>query len=228
MVQKTVGLTNRHYWNPWGLTLGTSFTLVLFILAGVFPTFPGDEWVLLKIQGYQAGWLTEAALGVSHLGNTWVAVSLMGAVIVGLLLLQCWIDTLIIFLGIIIIATGNALKLAVGRPRPEYFLVDSVPATLSFPSGHALFAVIFGGLLIFLVGELVQPRLLRWGLQAGLVLLVLAVGASRVYLGFHWPSDVVGGYLFGAVALLELVWLRNRLVNRGPHPSPLPEGEGAR
>lgn len=204
------------------MTLGTSFTLVLFILAGVFPTFPGDEWVLLKIQGYQAGWLTEAALGVTHLGNTWVAASLSGAVIIGLLLLRHRTDALIIFLGVIFIATGNALKLAVGRPRPEYLLVDSVPATLSFPSGHALFAVILGGFLIVLAGELVQPRPVRWGLQASLALLVLAVGASRVYLGFHWPSDVVGGYLFGAVVLLELVWLRNRLVNRGPHPRPTP------
>ena len=124
------------------------------------------------------------------------------------MLLRHRVDALIILLGVIFIAAGNALKLAVGRPRPEYLLVDSVPATLSFPSGHALFAVIFGGFLIFLAGELVQPRLARWSLQAGLALLVLAVGASRVYLGFHWPSDVVGGYLFGIVVLLELVWLR--------------------
>jgi membrane-associated phospholipid phosphatase len=144
-----------------------------------------------------------------------------------LLLLRHRIDALIIFLGVIFIAAGNALKLAVGRPRPEYLLVDSVPASLSFPSGHALFAVIFGGFLIYLVGELVQPRLVRWGLQTGLALLVLAVGASRVYLGFHWPSDVVGGYMFGAVTLLELVWLRNRLVNRlTSPPAPLQEGEG--
>jgi membrane-associated phospholipid phosphatase len=193
-----------------------------------FPTFPGDEWALLKFQGYQSGWLTAAALGATHLGDTWVAASLAGVVIAGLLLLRHRTDALIIFLGVIFIATGNALKLAVGRPRPEYVLVDSVPATLSFPSGHALFAVIFGGFLIFLAGELVQPRLARWGLQASLALLVLAVGASRVYLGFHWPSDVVGGYLFGTVAVLELVWLRNRLVSRGPHPSLLPEGEGAK
>jgi membrane-associated phospholipid phosphatase len=54
----------------------------------------------------------------------------------------------------------------------------------------------------------------RWSLQAGLALLVLAVGASRVYLGFHWPSDVVGGYLFGIVVLLKLVWLRHHLVSK--------------
>jgi membrane-associated phospholipid phosphatase len=212
--RKAAGLTDRIYWNPWGFTAGISFTLVLFILAGVFPTFPGDEWVLLKLQGYQAGWLTEAALAVTFLGDAQVAASVAGAVIAGLLLLRHRVDALIIFLGVIFIATGNALKLAVGRPRPEYLLVDSVPATLSFPSGHALFAVVFGGFLIFLAGELVQPRLARWSLQAGLALLVLAVGASRVYLGFHWPSDVVGGYLFGIVVLLKLVWLRHHLVSK--------------
>src|SRR5919106_5867591 len=103
MVQKTVGLTNRLYWNPWGLTLGTSFTLVLFILAGVFPTFPGDEWALLKFQGYQSGWLTAAALGATHLGDPSVAASLAGVVIAGLVVLRHRTDALIIFLGVIFI-----------------------------------------------------------------------------------------------------------------------------
>jgi membrane-associated phospholipid phosphatase len=189
MMHKTVGLTDRLYWNPWGLTLGTSFTLVLFILAEVFPTFPGDEWVLLKFQGYQTGWLTEAALGVTHLGSTWVAASLAGTVIIGLLLLRHRVDALIIFLGVILIGTGNALKLVVGRPRPEYLLVDSVPATLSFPSGHALFAVIFGGFLIFLAGKLVQPRLVRGGVAGvpGLPLAQRRGGGILV-----WLSSITG------------------------------------
>ena len=73
--------------------------------------------------------------------------------------------------------------------------------------------MLFGGLLIVLVEELGVPTRVRRGLQIGLALLILAVGASRVYLGLHWPSDVVGGYLFGMLALLGLLWLRNRLTN---------------
>ena len=71
------------------------------------------------------------------------------------------------------------------------------------------------GALIFLIQENIRPRLARRTLQVGLALLILVMGASRVYLGVHWPSDVIGGYLLGGLALGGLIWLRNRLVIRG-------------
>ena len=67
-----------------------------------------------------------------------------------------------------------------------------------------------------LVNELPVSTPIRRSFQALLALLILVMGLSRVYLGVHWPSDVMGGYLFGIMALLGLVWLRNRLPNRRP------------
>jgi len=84
-----------------------------------------------------------------------------------------------------------------------------LPSSLSFPSGHSLLAVIVGGILVYLVGLWVKPLLLRWSLQAGLVLVVIGMGASRVYLGLHWPSDVTGPHVLGVMALIGLVGLRN-------------------
>jgi undecaprenyl-diphosphatase len=68
-----------------------------------------------------------------------------------------------------------------------------------------------GGVLVLLVEDLVRPWWLRRALQGVVVLIALAVGASRVYLGAHWPSDVLGGYLAGVLALGGLMWLRDRL-----------------
>jgi len=51
----------------------------------------------------------------------------------------------------------------------------------------------------------------RRAVQVGLILVVAAMGASRVYLGVHWPSDVIGSYVLGVLALVGLVWLRNNL-----------------
>ena len=104
---------------------------------------------------------------------------------------------------------GLLLKELVGRARPDLWLTGPEPSGLSFPSGHATFAMVFGGLLIVFMGEAVSPAPTRRAIQLGLILLILAIGASRVYLGVHWPSDVIGGYLFGGVALLGLVYLRN-------------------
>lgn len=202
---------------PWRYCLvcgGFLVTLAVFLLAWAFSTFPGDETALKGFQGIHLGWLNTAALAATSLGGAKVAALLMGSVVVSLYLLRRRVDSLIVLLSAIPMVAGVFLKEAVGRARPDYFLIGSEPSTQSFPSGHSLFAMVFGGLLIILVGDLVHSPPVRRALQFGLVLLILAVGASRVYLGVHWPSDVLGGYLFGATALLGLVWLRDRLARR--------------
>lgn len=86
------------------------------------------------------------------------------------------------------------LKLAFHRPRPVPFFGLATPAGHSFPSGHAVLAVCFYGALATLVAW--QPR---WAVWTGTVLLAAAIGFSRVYLGVHYPTDVVGGYAAGVV-----------------------------
>jgi membrane-associated phospholipid phosphatase len=110
-----------------------------------------------------------------------------------------------------VVAAGFAIKasikLGIGRPRPtaEVVNVISHPSDYSFPSGHTVYYVVFLGFLWFLTFALVRPRLLRWLLLTVLGALVLLVGLSRVYLGAHWASDVVGGYLLGGALLTTAV-----------------------
>ena len=120
-------------------------------------------------------------------------------------------DAFIVFVAALMIACSNGLKLLVNRERPDYFLITPGPSLPSFPSAHAVFATIFCGILIHLIGEWIASRVLRHALRGALGLMILVVGASRVYLGFHWPSNVVGDYLSGMVVLAELFWWRHRL-----------------
>ena len=90
-----------------------------------------------------------------------------------------------IFGGLAVIAIGNGLKVIVDRPRPDYQILEPLQSGLSFPSGHSLLAVILGGVLVYLVGLWVKPLLLRRAIQAGLIVMVIGMGASRVYLGVH-------------------------------------------
>ncbi len=204
----------RLSWNPWYAGALAFLTVVLFVLARLFPVFPGDEAVLLRLQGFQTQGLTAVAVAVSLLASTPMMLGMVAAATAGLLLLRRWADAVVMGLSLAPMAVGNELKLLVGRPRPEYLLVGTPPTSLSFPSGHALSAAIFGGLLILLLAELVPSRSLRRGLQALVLFLVLAIGASRVYLGLHWPSDVIGGYLFGVAMVWGLTWLRHYLLKR--------------
>ena len=197
------------FWIKVGLAL---FTLLFFVLAFFYPRFPGDLALLLWLQTHQPPWLTKAALTVSQLGDTIVALSMMGAAVVLLLVWRRRDAAVMILLSLAPIGAGNLLKLTVGRTRPEYLLVDVAPASLGFPSGHALFAAIFGGLLVGLAEESIQSPVVRRSLQVGLALLILAVGWSRVYLGLHWPSDVIGGYMYALLAVWLLTWLRRRLL----------------
>ena len=198
---------------------GTVSTLLIFILAWAFATFPGDQGALQSFRTNQSQWLDSAALAVTALGGQAVAAALMAGLIALLMVARRRVDAIVVLIGAAPIMAGWFLKEAVGRARPDFLVLGTEPTSLSFPSGHALFAIIFGGLLIILAGDMIRPVKLRRAIQILLALLILAVGASRVYLGVHYPSDVLGSYLFGAMALLGLVWLRNWIVSRHANPA---------
>ena len=103
------------------------------------------------------------------------------------------------------------------RPEPAYYHLG-----YSFPSGHAMSAVIVYGLLAYLLAREVQSRwrILVW---VAAIMMILLVGFSRVYLGVHYPTDVIGGYLAGACWLWGCItWLhvleRRRLAAPAVHP----------
>jgi undecaprenyl-diphosphatase len=108
------------------------------------------------------------------------------------------------------------------RPRPDLVPHETTVYTASFPSGHAMLAAVvyltLGALLVR-----VQPRrLLKLYLLGLAILLTVAVGASRVYLGVHWPTDVMAGWAIGAAwALLcwaAALWLQRRGQVETPDP----------
>jgi undecaprenyl-diphosphatase len=181
----------------------------------MYPTFPGDRQLLLAVQEWRTEALDAAALTVSLVGWWPVSVVLVGLLAGGFLIRGRRRDALMASLipvsVLVSVAAGYGLKLLVQRLRPEFLVIGPAPGGFSFPSGHALFAALLGGAVVLLAEDLVRPRWLRRALQGMVVLMALAVGASRVYLGAHWPSDVLGGYLVGVLAVCGLIWLRERL-----------------
>jgi undecaprenyl-diphosphatase len=96
-------------------------------------------------------------------------------------------------------ALNEAMKLVFHRPRPEAYFGYELPFTYSFPSGHSFVSFCFYLALAEMVMEAHWPLGRRLAVWSVVALLVLAIGFSRVYLGVHYPSDVLGGYA-GAVA----------------------------
>lgn len=101
------------------------------------------------------------------------------------------------------------VKVAVRRPRPPEDLVDvmTILNSYSFPSGHVMFYTAFFGFLLFLVYIFVHTRWRRYLLMLPLALMIALIGVSRMYLGEHWASDVLAGYLLGSLALSLAIFL---------------------
>ena len=102
------------------------------------------------------------------------------------------------------------LKNLFNRPRPEIPLIDSAKG-LSFPSGHALMSVTFYGLLIYMTYKSVKNAWVKWSLIILLILLIMMIGMTRIYLRYHYASDVLAGYCIGFLWLVFAVWMLNRM-----------------
>jgi len=99
------------------------------------------------------------------------------------------------------------VKVAIHRPRPTTDLVHvfSQLNSYSFPSGHVMFFLGYFGFIWFLAFSLLKNSSKRTVLLVVLGLLLVLVGPSRVYLGAHWPSDILGAYLLGILVLVGIV-----------------------
>ena len=112
------------------------------------------------------------------------------------------------------------LKFSFARVRPASFFDYPLPGSPSFPSGHALYAAsVFGGLAVLLTAR-IQNRLLQLAIWLVAISLILLVGISRVYLGVHYPSDVLAGYAIGIIWVTAVAFgdrlARHRRRRRSP------------
>ncbi len=118
------------------------------------------------------------------------------------------------FVGFTVGATilATIIKHYVGRARPAINLVHvtTMLKDKSFPSGHTTFFVAFYGFLIFLTFVLLKPSWIRNLLIIVMSIFILFIGVSRIYLGNHWLSDVVGGYILGGLWLALTIHLYRR------------------
>jgi undecaprenyl-diphosphatase len=108
-----------------------------------------------------------------------------------------------------------SLKVAVDRERPnlDRLVAGNGP---SFPSGHVMAAVALWGLVPLAVALYTHDRRIWWASVWGSAALIVAIGASRTYLGVHWFSDVVGGLIVGVFFLLGVEWLLTRRHEHDP------------
>lgn len=175
------------------------------LLTAAFATsrypFAFDRGIIVGLrQWHGPSWLPKVAADITALGGG-VVLTLVVLIVAGLLLIQrLWLTALAVALASL---TGgmvvDLIKGQVLRARPDLVphLVDV--SGYSFPSGHATSSAVVYLTLATLAGQVMPDRAARLYLLVSAVLLVGAIGCSRVYLGVHWPSDVLTGWSFGTL-----------------------------
>lgn len=198
----------------WLLAVLVAIAVVLSIAVAGPNTVPGDRAVALAIQGAVIPGGDRVAAWLNWLGGTFPSVAVMTGGAIALLVARGHrAEAAVVVAATVLRVASPLLKAVIASPRPTDELVRVIERVggQGFPSGHALGAVLFYGTFGIIAPTVVRSRPAVRVARVCCVLLMLLAGWARVRTGAHWPSDVVGGFLWGAVLLLLLATVYERL-----------------
>jgi undecaprenyl-diphosphatase len=197
--------------------LGIARTLGIFLLGGTIVAVLGtlvfaglashvragstqafDDAILRWFGAHHVAWLDAAMVEITLLGTATVVLMVAGVAALFLYLTNHRYSALLL-----VIATAGGvllnavLKFGFSRPRPQIFAWGTDAFTSSFPSGHAMSATIIYGTVAYLAARLQPRRWARWTTLIVAAIAILLICTSRVYLGVHYPSDILAGIVVG-------------------------------
>lgn len=159
-------------------------------------------------------WFEEAARDLTALGSVSVLMLASLAVIGYVLLSRAYSNAIVIAVAVVGAQLASSLlKIGFGRERPDLVPHLTDVYTPSFPSGHAMVSTAVYLTFATQLASLHRSRVIRGYLIASALALVVVIGATRVYVGVHWPTDVLAGWA-GGCAWALLVWAGTRLYSK--------------
>ncbi|MFJ5624399.1 phosphatase PAP2 family protein [Peribacillus loiseleuriae] len=170
-----------------------------------------DQSVISFIQGFESSALTSIMKLFTFIGSFSVVLVIF---LIALFVLYKVFKyrTELILLVVVIVGTpilNQVLKAIFHRTRPDFHRLIEVGG-YSFPSGHAMNAFAVYGILTFLLWRHIPTRLGRTVLIIISSLFIIMIGTSRIYLGVHYPSDIIGGYFASGFWLAIVIWFFQR------------------
>lgn len=161
-------------------------------------------------------WLQDVGRDLTALGGVTV-LTLVTIAVVGFLLISRKRGAAVVMIVAVVggLAIGSTIKHFVNRPRPPRQFQAAYVFTPSFPSGHSMLSAVTYLTLGALLAQVIQRRVLKLYVLSIAVLVTFLVGLSRVYLGVHWPTDVLAGWTAGLVWALLCLSVAHHLQLRG-------------
>ena len=175
--------------------------LALVLTAGVagFSLQPFDRILLGQVMDWESSLLEPVMNGMAFIGETWPSI-LLALMVSGFLWFRGYRREALWFavaLAIVSLATAG-IKGLIDRPRPD-------GGNFSFVSGHTSYFTVFFGFLFSWLRSIICSRCWLTAWRIILVMLLVLTGISRLYLGVHWPTDVIGGFLLGILVLAPVL-----------------------
>jgi undecaprenyl-diphosphatase len=189
------------------LLIAAAFAGLTFLVKTT-PSFETDLKITKAIQMINFPSFTWLMMAVSWAGFGPQSIIITGLIVLAIFGLGLHWEAVMALVAALFSTGVNVLvKDLVQRPRPLATVVNVIDTlnSYSFPSGHVMFYLGFLGFIGFLVFSLLKPSLKRSLLLMLLSIPIVLIGFSRVYLGEHWPSDVLGSYLLGSLTLVATI-----------------------
>lgn len=182
-------------------------TVALSLVAAGPGVVPGDVWIARELQRIPAGAGTPVTDFAYWLGS-FPALS-GGALVIAAAFAgrRHWLEAVLLLGTMPVRGINPLLKRLLASPRPTDDLVRVTEQArgMGFPSGHSMGVALLYGLGAFLLGRRITSTRFRGAIWAVAGLLIAITGFGRIYSGAHWPSDVLGGYLWASIVALVML-----------------------
>jgi membrane-associated phospholipid phosphatase len=197
---------------PVFMVAGIAIVIGLAVLISADRSGAFDQAIIDAVRAPVLGDLLQPLRAVTELGSTGIVIAVAAVAFAFAMAIGPWRHGLIAAVTILLASIANsALKIAIGRERPDLLDPLIVERGFSFPSGHSALGMVAYGILAVLVGRSRLPKPWRVGLVVALGVLVALIGISRIWLGVHYPTDVIAGWSAGGVIVLAYAALTRRV-----------------
>ena len=177
--------------------------VTIFVLTNNIETF--DNTIYNFLINKRSSGLDFYFINITRLGNTLT-------IVIALMIMMFFLRNINRIIAVA--ATGSTatlnviIKHIIKRIRPDHIRLIK-QGGYSFPSGHSMISIALYGFLIYMINKKIKNKPLKVILTILLTIIILSIGLSRIYVGVHYPSDVLAGYLFALAILLSTITLCN-------------------
>jgi len=194
-------------------SIWVALAIVLTVQASRVGTFSGDMHVTEWVQAVSAPGVNAFVNVLNQLGRPIPLLALMAAISCPLAFKRRYLEIALLASTSFVHVVNAMLKSAAASPRPtgDVVRVSDQAAGFGFPSGHTMASVVFCGVCVYLAWRLTDKPAPRIAACAVAFVVIIGMGFSRIHAGAHWPTDVLGAYLWGTLYAIALIVIYQRL-----------------